>query len=220
MNYLDLKDLVLPYIGIDEYKPKVGTEAEVIVVSFLCKDELPAKDLGKFIEMTAAEILDVDATEVPDDNDNYPVYIEIKRDKRFWEKFRIIVRDVENTTGKLNWRISVYKDDNLYALNNPNLINAVIVNQRVYNQKFLKTDDFDQDLKSLEASEGMVFEAYKGENTTIIEAFELDCLPSSMSKDYKNMKLNHHVNLPTHRIGKYYVVEKSNEIILFKEKHQ
>jgi hypothetical protein len=218
MNYLDLKDLVLPYIGIDEYKPKTGQEREVIVISILCKDELPAQDLKRFIESTAAEILDVDTSEVPDNNDNYPVFIEVKRDKKFWSKFHTVIQDVQNTCGRLDWRISVYKNDNLFKMSDPELLNSVVVNKKIYDRRFLQTNEFDSDLSKLETHEGIQFEAYKGPSTTIIDAFQLDHTPSTMVKNYHNRCLNDYVSLPTHQVGNFYIAEQGDEIILFKEK--
>lgn len=218
MKHLDLKGLVLPYIGIDEFKPKTGTEREVIVVNFMCNDELPAVDLMRFLEMSAAEILDSDMSEMPDDNDRYPVFIEFKRDKKFWEKFRTILRDVESTTGKMKWRVSVYRDDNLYSLSDPELITKVVVNKKVYDRKFMKTNDYDAELANIEKNEDLQIEAYRGKAETIIEAFELDNQPSTLVKDYTNRIINDFTSLPTHRIGNYYVSEQGGDIILFKVK--
>ena len=33
LRYEDLKDLIIPLIGVDKFQPKTGTEAEVIVAA-------------------------------------------------------------------------------------------------------------------------------------------------------------------------------------------
>ena len=50
VEYGDLSGLVDSKVSIAEFKPKTGTEEDVIVIGFYVKDEEPAKDLAKFIE--------------------------------------------------------------------------------------------------------------------------------------------------------------------------
>ena len=57
VEYGDLSGLVDSKVSIAEFKPKTGTEEDVIVIGFYVKDEEPAKDLAKFIERGVTPIL-------------------------------------------------------------------------------------------------------------------------------------------------------------------
>lgn len=211
----DLKGLIIPYIGIDEYKPKTGTEKEVIVLSFFAKDDIPAQDLAKFLEMSVADTLDIEAKDIPDSNNNYPIYVELERNKYFWKGFDTLISDIERTVGKLDWRVSVFKHDDLISIDDPRLKTRVISSQQEYEQKFLKTDEYDADLAPLK-NEGIIYEAYKGPSETIIKLFELDQFPVQFEKSYSQRRLQQATTLDILQIGKYMVAEQQDTIVLFK----
>ena len=50
MEWGDLDRLVIPEMHIDEFKSRMGDDADVIVLSFKLKDKEPANDLMMFIE--------------------------------------------------------------------------------------------------------------------------------------------------------------------------
>ena len=116
LRHLELAKMVLPLISIDEFEPKTGTTEEVIVVSFFCKDELPAMDLDEFIDKSVIEFLDSEVSPNPNEDGLYLVFVEFKRQPNFWTKIRELVKDVENVTDKLKWRVQPYQVDQLYAL--------------------------------------------------------------------------------------------------------
>lgn len=124
----DLRDTILPKISIDEYQPKSGIDDEIIVVAFFAIDEGPGKDLDDFIEKGPYDIIDVDVSPNPDEDGNYLVFLEFKRQADFWSKFDGVVEDVENLTGELKWEVSSEALDYDCDKNDPELRSSVIIN--------------------------------------------------------------------------------------------
>lgn len=108
IRHLDLQDTVKPLVSIDEYSPKLGDEREVIVLGFFCMNAEVANDLSDFLHKSAADILDVEASDGASETGDYMVFVEIKRDAGFWADFFKIIKDVERLTGSMNWESTTY----------------------------------------------------------------------------------------------------------------
>lgn len=100
-----LKGTVIPLISVDEFEAKSGTDEEVLVIAFYMDDEDPAKDLDSFIERSPFDIIDVDVSPNPDENGNYLVFVEVKRQPGIGELFKELVTDIENVTDKMDWKV-------------------------------------------------------------------------------------------------------------------
>ena len=112
LKYNELQDLVLPKLSIDEFAPKTGDNNDVIVLGFYVKDKEPAKDLSKFIENGAYEILDVESSPASNDDGEFMVFVEVKRHEDFCELAEKIVDDLDNIMELDGWKYkSYYSDD-------------------------------------------------------------------------------------------------------------
>jgi len=100
----DLRDTINPLIEIDRYKPKLGAEADTIVVCFKASTDTSAKDLGAYLEWSGAGIDDVEVSDASDKDGKFHVYIELKRLPGVCEKILTIVEDVEHATGSQQWK--------------------------------------------------------------------------------------------------------------------
>lgn len=161
LRHEELKNLVLPLISIDEFEPKIGTNEEVIVVAFYCKDELPAYDLEDFIDKGVVEFLDSEVSPNPDRNGNYVVFVEFKRQPNFWTRLYKLVDDIERVTGEITWKVRPYLVSKSFGLHDAELQKAVITRKDEYipraefdasPQEYLE----DSDITSFEMSEGYV----------------------------------------------------------------
>lgn len=157
----ELKNLVLPLVSIDEFEPKIGTNEEVIVVAFYCKDELPAYDLEDFLDKGVVEFLDSEVSPNPDRNGNYVVFVEFKRQPNFWTKLYKVLKDVERVTGDIKWKVKPYLSDKTHDLLDKELQNLVITRSDDYvpraeygatAEEYLQ----DSDLTSLEIGESTI----------------------------------------------------------------
>lgn len=135
----DLRGTVLPDISIDEFEPKAGSENDVIVVAFYLDDLPPAEDLNTFIQRGFIDTLDVEVSPSTDENGRYLVFVEMNRDDTFPEKFKALVKDIENATGEEDWKVKTYySGDQQFSMDDPALMSYLILNPEEYVSK----DDF------------------------------------------------------------------------------
>lgn len=108
VEYGDLKTLVDTTVSIGEFKPKTGTEEDVIVIGFYVKDEAPAMDLAKFIERGVTPMLDTEVSPNPNDVDMYVVFVEVENEDLMNTTFSLI-NDIHGLTGNKEWNMKFYK---------------------------------------------------------------------------------------------------------------
>lgn len=145
----DLTGVIEPYISIDEFEPKSGTNQEVIVVGFYATDEAPAKDLNTFIQRGSFDVLDTEVSPNPDEEGRYVIFVEMDRNNLFPETFFKFVDDIENLTGPQEWQVKPYLADNAMALDDKRLLNRVILDPAAYKTK----DEFEVDDMEAEIEE-------------------------------------------------------------------
>ena len=75
----DLARLVFPELHIDEFKSKMGDDADIIVLSFLVDGKEPATDLMNFIERGYDWVFDADISSGELDDGQYLVFVELER---------------------------------------------------------------------------------------------------------------------------------------------
>jgi len=107
LKFGDLKDCVLPKISIDEFEPKVSDSDSIIVVAFNVLDKDVANDLDNYLDKSWVGIMDVDTAPHPLPDGTCMVFVEVARDTNFITIFRDLVKEVENLTGKVQWRVKV-----------------------------------------------------------------------------------------------------------------
>ena len=50
LNYLDMENQVIPVVSVDEYAAKMGTDKDIVTVTFMVKSKLVAEDLVTWFE--------------------------------------------------------------------------------------------------------------------------------------------------------------------------
>ena len=108
VEYGDLETLVDSTVSIAEFKPKTGTEEDVIVVGFYVKDEAPALDLAKFIERGVTPILDTEVSPNPNDVGMYIVFVEVENEDLMKTTLNLI-NDIRGLVKVKEWGIKFYK---------------------------------------------------------------------------------------------------------------
>jgi len=94
----DLERLVSTKITVDEYKSKMGTDEEIVVLSFFVQGKEPALDLVNFIEKSYEWVVDADASSGEVDNGKYIVFVEIEREPNIAEHIVEMLTDLQNLT--------------------------------------------------------------------------------------------------------------------------
>lgn len=176
LKFNELQDLVLPKISIDEFSPKTGSNKDVIVLGFYVKDREPAKDLSKFIETAAFDILDVEHSPATDEDGNYMVFVEVKRNDDFFEFAEKLVDDIDNIIEDVKWEYKPYYSDNEFGHGDMGWKNYVITDPK----KYVTKEEF---------NEQKVQEEKQRYNESIGNFF-IDSLISSVSLDENNITID------------------------------
>jgi len=108
VEYGDLESLVDTTVSIGEFKPKTGTEEDVIVIGFYVKDEAPAMDLAKFIERGATPMLDTEVSPNPNDIGMYIVFVEVENEDLMHTTLSLI-HDIRGLVNNKEWDVKFYK---------------------------------------------------------------------------------------------------------------
>jgi hypothetical protein len=96
----ELIDLVSERILVDIFEPKYGDESNVVVIAFEVQYEQPAKDLGNFLEQGPFDLLDVDVSSAPNDDENYYVFVELYRNSKLFEKVNTMLVNIQNLVNR------------------------------------------------------------------------------------------------------------------------
>lgn len=102
-----LNDLIHDIISIDEYTPKIDDDN--IVVQFQVLDNFDAAyDLSSFIERAPLNVLDTEASEIPNIDGRYDVFVEFPRSAEFSVQFLKMLALIENLSAGNKWKYQVY----------------------------------------------------------------------------------------------------------------
>jgi hypothetical protein len=139
----DLNRLVHNELHIDEYKSKMGTDADVCVVSFKVSGKEPSADLVSFIEKGYDFVLDADVSSGEKEGGDYLVFVELERTDKLPEQILEIMEDIMNLTEQKieEWRVRYYKSTTDNELTQESLANIIPLTPEEYSNKYDKEDD-------------------------------------------------------------------------------
>jgi len=132
VKYGEMENLVTPVISIDQYKPKIGEANETVVVAFEVASEQPAKDLSNLMETDIVDMLDVDISSGPNEQNKYVVFVEFERNDDLNKKIMEIVKTASNVTGITEWKYTYFTGTETMELNEDNLNNTIITDSNEY----------------------------------------------------------------------------------------
>jgi hypothetical protein len=90
----DLSRLVHPELHIDEFKSKLGDDADVVVLSFKLASKEPADDLVAFVEKGYTWVLDADKSSGEMDDGSYVVFVELDRNDKSAENIMDLLKEL------------------------------------------------------------------------------------------------------------------------------
>lgn len=79
LQYKDLDGLLKPTIHVDEFASKMGDDADIVVLSFLVRDKMAARDLMSWFEKGYDFVLDADRSPGEIKPNRYLVFLEMRR---------------------------------------------------------------------------------------------------------------------------------------------
>jgi hypothetical protein len=143
LEHNDLKRLVHSELHIDEYKSKMGDDADVVVVSFKVSGKEPASDLVSFIEKGYEFVLDADVSSGEKEGGDYLVFVELERGADLPEQIISIMEDLMNLTDQdlSDWRVRYHKSSQDHDLTQESLESIIPLSPEAYSAKYDKEED-------------------------------------------------------------------------------
>lgn len=150
----DLKRLVSTRVTIDEYKSKIGSDEEIVVLSFQVAAKEPALDLVSFFEKSYDWVVDADVSSGEISDGSYIVFVEAERDPEIPEHIIELFEDLKNLTD-LNisdWEVEYYKPQKKVELDVESLRAAIPTTPEEYRMLYKNKNN---DLDKLKAAAGV-----------------------------------------------------------------
>lgn len=94
---------------VDSYASKMGSDKDIVVLSFSVESLEPAKDLVNFIERGYDFVLDADSTPGELDNGRYKVFVEIERNRHIADQILEVLNGVSKLAEVNDWKFRYYK---------------------------------------------------------------------------------------------------------------
>lgn len=129
MKRYPLYYLISNIINVDGFSAKAGNDDEIIVVAFYLNDKEPADKLNTFIQRGYNNAIDCEVSPNPDENGKYLLFVEFKRVPEFCNHLLELLEDVENLSGKKDWKFQTYHQDKL--LNDVELIEIYTTSSKI-----------------------------------------------------------------------------------------
>jgi hypothetical protein len=150
----DLKRLVHPELHIDEYKSKMGDDADVCVISFKVSGKEPSMDLVSFIEKGYDFILDADVSSGEKEGGDYLVFVELDRNPDLPDHIIKIMQDLMNLTEQDldEWRVRYQKSLIDYDLTKEAMSQIIPLTSEKYQAKYQKDQ---QEIDALKTAAGV-----------------------------------------------------------------
>jgi len=128
----DLKNLISNIFEVDSYNSKMGTDKDIVVVSFTAEKKEPADDLINFIERGYEFVLDADASPSEAKDGRYKVFVEIERTRHIPEQIMEVLYGLEKLTGIDDFKFRYYKSFKSILANKETLEDIVPVSKQDY----------------------------------------------------------------------------------------
>ena len=150
----DLEEVVDSLISVDEFEPKTGKKEDVSVIGFHVTEEKVGADLKNFLQKSHFDFRDVEVTPNPNEDNMYMVFVEVDRKEGLLSELREYVLDLENVSGKINWKVKPLLSDDKEII--------VAYNGEIYNQFELRKKLIEQNVnfKSLSSDTEVVLKGY------------------------------------------------------------
>ena len=117
----DLKDMVYDIFEIDSFKSKMGSDEEIVTLSFSVNDKSAAEDLSNFFERGYSFILDADATKGEQSDGTYKVFVELERNKDATQNIMELADGLQKLANLDRIKFRYYKNFKSHELTDENL---------------------------------------------------------------------------------------------------
>jgi hypothetical protein len=134
----DLKDVLQPWIHVDEYKSKIGRDDKNCVISFAVDDQVAAEDLVNFLERGYDFVLDADVSNSEVSLGRWIVFVEIRRLSTLFSHIEKIIQDLRAASDlkPQQWEFKYHQDTEYQPLTRENFDRSVPLTSRAYRKRY------------------------------------------------------------------------------------
>jgi len=149
----DLEYLVHNSLHFDEFNSKMGQAEDIVTMSFLVKDHMPAQDLVSFIESGYDWVLDADVSTGEIADGKRMVFVEMQRDPENYDQINELLADLDYLTGikREQWNFRWFKQDEYVDFNEDNFRSIVPTSPTNYQEnveRFIREQKQSKQLRS------------------------------------------------------------------------
>lgn len=140
-DYHDLLDQVVPEIEVDEYSAKMGSDDDIVTISFTVNGQQVGEDLVDWLERGYPWVLDAQTSEGEVKPGQWLVFVELDRRTSVPGRIIQMIEDMETLTDlSINeWKIIV--DDEKLEPTEDVLKSKIILSPHLYREKHGSEDD-------------------------------------------------------------------------------
>jgi hypothetical protein len=132
LEYKDLDGMLDSIISIDEYAAKMGSDSDVVTISFVVYSKMAGEDLVLWFEKGYDFVLDASVSEGELTPGKYLVFVELNRRSKVPERIIKLLSDLETLTDIPieDWRIKIENKE--YPASEKTISKKIILNPNQY----------------------------------------------------------------------------------------
>lgn len=140
-DYHDLVGQVIPEVQVDEYSAKMGSDDDIVTVSFTVKGQQVGDDLVDWLERGYPWVLDAQTSEGEITPGKWLVFVELDRRTSVPERIIQMIDDMETLTDLPLDKWTVIVDDEELKPDEAVLKSKIILSPHLYREKYGAEDD-------------------------------------------------------------------------------
>lgn len=132
LKHLDFQDILVPILGIDEFKSRIGDDSEIITLHFIINSKDAGDDLVSWLERGYDFVIDADISPGEVERGKYFVFAEMSRRPSAPRKIMEILNDLDTLTGikSEDWTLKINHDR--YPATKENIANNISLTAQDY----------------------------------------------------------------------------------------
>lgn len=131
-DYHDLVNQILPEIKVDEYSAKMGSDDEIVTISFTVKGRQVGEDLVDWFERGYDYVLDAQVSDGEISSGKYLVFVELNRRSSVPERICELIEDMETLTDLPLKEWTIIVNDEKYDADIEQLKSVIILSPHQY----------------------------------------------------------------------------------------
>lgn len=171
LNHLDMEHELIPLLGLDEFKARLGEDEDIITLNFVIRSKQAGEDLVIWLERGYDFILDAEVSPGEVEGGKYYVFAEMNRRPSSPRKIMEILDDLSTLTGIKGEDWSLKIDRRRYPATKENIEQHIAVTTSDYRSrqeselnewrevaglKTIKTYDSDDDILEIQRQAGIL----------------------------------------------------------------